>query len=72
MHKMLSAILKDDRAKVKDLLTAGHDLATRPMDEPKLYSSGIFHWTYVGDTALHLAAPGYRVEIARPKWKMSV
>src|SRR5262249_49968986 len=25
----------------------------------------IFHWMYAGDTALHLAAAGYRVEIAR-------
>ena len=31
----------------------------------RLYQSGIFHWIYVGDTALHLAAAGYRVEIAR-------
>ena len=32
---------------------------------PKLYRSGIFHWIYVGDTLLHLAAAGYRVEIVR-------
>ena len=25
----------------------------------------IFHWIYAGDTALHLAAAGYRVEIVR-------
>jgi hypothetical protein len=31
----------------------------------KLYASGIFHWIYVGDTALHLAAAGYRVEIVQ-------
>jgi hypothetical protein len=40
-------------------------LATRLIREPKLYNSGIFHWIYTGDTALHLAAAGYRVEIAR-------
>jgi ankyrin repeat protein len=35
------------------------------MCNPKLYNSKIFHWIYVGDTALHLAAAGYRVEIIR-------
>src|SRR6185369_4107699 len=30
-----------------------------------LYQSKIFHWIYVGDTALHLAAAGYRVEIVK-------
>jgi len=30
-----------------------------------LYESKIFHWIYVGDTALHLAAAGYRVELVR-------
>jgi hypothetical protein len=65
IDKIQSAILDDDRAKVKDLLKADPDLATRRIDEPKLYQSKIFHWTYVGDTALHLAAAGYRVEIAR-------
>src|SRR5262245_24809729 len=39
--------------------------ATRRIDEAKLYQSPICHWLYVGDTALHLAAAGYRVEIAR-------
>lgn len=65
MDTMLSAILKDDRPKVKDLLNADRDLASRPVCEAKLYQSEIFHWIYVGDTALHLAAAGYRVEIAR-------
>jgi hypothetical protein len=37
----------------------------RRIDEPKLYQSEIFHWTYEGDTALHLAAAGYRIEIVR-------
>ncbi len=63
LNALLSAILKDDRAKVKDLLKADRDLATRRIDEPKLYQSEIFHWTYVGDSALHLAAAGYRAEI---------
>lgn len=33
-----------------------------PKDE---YQPGIVHWVYRGDTPLHLAAAGYRVEIAR-------
>jgi ankyrin repeat protein len=37
----------------------------RLIEEARLYESPILHWIYVGDTALHLAAAGYRVEIAR-------
>jgi hypothetical protein len=65
MDSLLTAILDDDLRRVKDLLKADRSLATRRIDQPKLYQSAIFHWTYVGDTALHLAAAGYRVEIAR-------
>jgi ankyrin repeat protein len=65
MAKLLTAILMDDRRQVKNLLKAESDLATCRIDQPKLYQSEIFHWTYVGDTALHLAAAGYRVEIVR-------
>jgi hypothetical protein len=63
MHTLLQAILNDDRAKVKELLREDRELATRLIDEPKLYTSKILHWIYAGDTALHLAAAGYRVEI---------
>ena len=65
MDTLLSAIMKDDRPKVKDLLKVNRELASRSVCEAKLYQSEIFHWIYVGDTALHLAAAGYRVEIAR-------
>ncbi len=40
-------------------------LATCLINEARLYESEIVHWTYVGDTALHLAAAGYRLEIVR-------
>src|SRR6185369_11983008 len=40
-------------------------LALQRVEQAKLYQSKIFHWLYAGDTALHLAAAGYRVEIAR-------
>lgn len=63
MKTLFQAILNDDRSKVKQLLRADAGLATRLVDEPKLHTSKIFHWIYVGDTALHLAAAGYRVEI---------
>jgi hypothetical protein len=65
METLLKAILDDDRTRVKDLLKADDTLVTRLIDEARMYESKIFHWIYVGDTALHLAAAGYRVEIVR-------
>jgi hypothetical protein len=65
MESLLSAILDDDRSKVEELLKSDPALATGAVSEPRLYESGIFHWLYAGDTALHLAAAGYRIEIAR-------
>src|SRR5262245_33699129 len=65
MNKMIAAIVDDDPSCVRKLLQANAGLATRLIQRPKLYDSGIFHWIYVGDTALHLAAAGYRVEIVR-------
>jgi len=63
MDTLLAAILDDDRARAKALLNAESGLATRLIEEARLYQSHIFHWIYAGDTALHLAAAGYRVEI---------
>jgi hypothetical protein len=66
MEPLLEAILDDDRSKAKELLKNDHALATGVVGEPRLYESEIpIHWLYAGDTALHLAAAGYRVEIAR-------
>src|SRR5258708_37292531 len=65
MNALLTAILNDDRPKVKALLKLDRGLATRRIDKPKLYRSKIHHWIYAGDTALHLAAAGYRVEIMK-------
>jgi hypothetical protein len=65
MHSLLTATLYDDRAMVEQLLNADPGLATRMIEEAKLYRGKIDHWIYVGDTALHLAAAGYRVEIVR-------
>lgn len=65
MNKIFTAILDDDASAVKKLLQADASLATCLVQTAKLYDSKIFHWIYVGDTALHLAAAGYRVEIVR-------
>ena len=60
----LSAIVEDDRAKVKALLDAEPALATGVADKARLEWS-LPHWIYAGDTALHVAAAGYRIEIAK-------
>ena len=65
MNDLLTAIVDDNRSAVNALLQADGGLATRLIRKPKLYDSKIFHWIYVGDTALHLAAAGYRAEIVR-------
>jgi hypothetical protein len=65
MDALFEAILDDDRPRVEKLLKADATLASRLIEKPKLCQSKIFHWIYVGDTALHLAAAGYRVEIVR-------
>jgi ankyrin repeat protein len=44
---------------------ADKSLAAGRIETPKLYRSRIFHWIYAGDTALHLAAAGYRTEVVR-------
>ena len=65
MKRIITAIVDDDVSAVEKLLEADHGLAIRLIGSPKLHNSGIFHWIYVGDTLLHLAAAGYRVEIVR-------
>src|ERR1700722_8463781 len=64
-QKILKAIYDDDRSEVKRLLKADSTLATLPIARARLYEGKILHWIYVGDTPLHLAAAGYRVEIVR-------
>jgi len=65
MEKLLTAIIEDDRARVGALLKNDPGLATRLVPKARMFQSKIFHWIYVNDTALHLAAAGYRVGIAR-------
>ena len=65
MDALLRAIVDDDRATVHDQLTADSSLVHARVSEPRFYDQKIFHWLYVDDTALHLAAAGYRVEIVK-------
>ncbi|MBI1765153.1 MAG: ankyrin repeat domain-containing protein [Acidobacteria bacterium] len=65
MDTLLDAILDDDRAVVQAMLKADPALVTASVRQAILHEAKIFHWLYVGDTALHLAAAGYRVEIVR-------
>ncbi len=61
MHAIFKAVLDDDRERVKELLKADSGLVATANDEAILF----YHWLYVRDTPLHLAAAGYRVEIVR-------
>ena len=65
LDALLAAILDDDRPRAEELLKLDPALALCLVEEARLYESKILHWIYVGDTALHLAAAGFRVEIAR-------
>jgi ankyrin repeat protein len=65
MEAILTAILDDNRPGARELLKADPGLATRLIGNARLYESKIFHWIYFGDTALHLAAAGHRVELVR-------
>jgi len=63
-QSLLDAIADDERAKVKQLLAADPALATSTATKARL-DLKLPHWIYVGDTALHAAAAGHRVEIVR-------
>ncbi len=63
-QSLIEVILGDDLAKVKTLIMKDSALATHATVEDAHYESKIAHWLYAGDTALHVAAAGYRVEIA--------
>ena len=62
---MLTAIVEDNGSAVEELLKTEPALATRLIRKARRYDSKVFHWIYIGDTALHLAAAGYRVDIVR-------
>ena len=63
IESILKAILDDDDSKVKGLIKGDPSLINCTVQTPRLYEKEIFHWLYAGDTALHLAAAGYRNKI---------
>src|SRR6516165_5502437 len=65
MDRLIASIFDDDIPAARALLKADPGLVTQLFEKPKLFHSKITHWIYVGDTPLHLAAAGYRVEIVR-------
>jgi len=65
MQTLLAAIVDDNQEQVRVLLKNDLGLATQLVNEARLYKAGIFHWLYIGDTALHLAAAGHRDECVR-------
>ncbi|MDB6030515.1 MAG: ubiquitin-protein ligase MIB2-like [Verrucomicrobiales bacterium] len=65
LKALFAAIIDDDRVKAKALLDKDPALAKLGVAKNERYDSPIAHWIYSGDTALHVAAAGYRVEIAR-------
>ena len=63
MERFLKAILENDVSLIKELLKLDSGLSASCFETDVFYETSIFHWLYVGDSALHLAAAGYRVEI---------
>jgi ankyrin repeat protein len=61
---LAKAIIEDDRDRIKLLLQNDAKLANATASEARL-ETVIPHWIYVGDSALHVATAGYRVEIAK-------
>lgn len=63
MKTLLTAIYDDDQSTVHELLKEDPSLALGLIDEDVLYEGKIVHWLYEGDSPMHLAAAGYRLEI---------
>src|ERR1700730_10830536 len=68
---LMRAILANDFTKVEMLMSVSPELSDLPLAEgaarkasQDFYFPAIAHYLYAGDTALHAAAAGYRVEIA--------
>jgi ankyrin repeat protein len=63
-QSLVRAILADDRGRVRWLLKQNPELSGMGAAQAR-FESTIAHWIYAGDTALHVAAAGHRVEIAK-------
>jgi ankyrin repeat protein len=64
LKALFEAIIDDDRANAKKLVASVPALVTELANAPRL-ERRINHWIYAKDTALHVAAAAYRVEIAK-------
>jgi ankyrin repeat protein len=64
MRALFEAIIVDDQDRVRKLLQEEPALAKEFAKVPRL-ERRLPHWIYAKDTALHVAAAGYRVEIAK-------
>src|SRR5689334_14409359 len=64
-QQLFAAVLDNDRDRVRQLVDGNPLLAGGAMLRKDQYATAVAHWIYAGDTALHVAAAGYRVEIAR-------
>ncbi len=64
-EQMVAAIVEDNPAKVKGLLAREPEVVVREVAKEERYHSTLMHWIYLGDTLLHVAAAGNRVEIAQ-------
>jgi hypothetical protein len=64
MRALFEAIVIDDRDRVRKLLQEKPSLAAELTKMPRL-ETRLPHWIYAKDTALHVAAAGHRVEIAK-------
>lgn len=64
LRLLINTIVADNRAKALELLKEEDSLASGFVAEGH-YENRIAHWIYAGDTALHVAAAGHRVEIAK-------
>src|SRR5437879_5328309 len=65
LRALFRAIVKNDRGKVRAMLRKNLALANCPLEGGSILEPNIAHWIYTGDAALHVAAAGYRIEIAR-------
>jgi ankyrin repeat protein len=63
-EKLVGAVIADDRSTAEPLLKSDPTLATQSLTTSRLVHE-LPHWLYPGDTALHAAAAGRRIEIAR-------
>jgi len=64
LQVLFAAIIANDCKSARQILKKEPALAIELTKVPRL-EWGISHWIYAKDTALHVAAAGYRVEIAK-------